>query len=151
MRPINPPRRVRRLEPLPEGVHIKLGIVEDETDFQEYLEEYFGRLGYEVHAYERAADYLKEEANHSCPILITDEGLPGMKGHELIRQLKENGRMPPCVIVTSGNIDPEIRKVYQELGVKEFIDKPLKLEEISRTVLFWAEQLGFIKKEAADR
>lgn len=84
----------------------------------------------------------------SCPvqIVITDIKMPLMDGIELIRQTRS---LYPSMffIILSGFPDFQYAKTALQLGVKNFIEKPIDMEELSRTLAEIAQSIN--QKEPA--
>ena len=68
-----------------------------------------------------AYDYLIN--NPQPALLITDVMMPGMSGFELIARLKEQGMMPPTIVLTGKQRDEDVLRGL-EFGVQDYITKP---------------------------
>lgn len=63
-------------------------------------------------------------------LLITDLLMPEMTGQELLQALKNN-RISVKTIVISADIQKATRDELQEMGIVEFINKPLTSEKMT--------------------
>lgn len=113
----------------------KLRIIcaEDSPDEQEWLSELLSGRGHSVKNCDNGQAALRELANASYDVLVTDNHMPRMGGLELIRALPNTLR-PPKIIVTSAFLEPEIEEQYRNLGVCLFLLKPSPKEEILKAV-----------------
>ena len=73
-------------------------------------------------------DALMKAREMALNLIITDISMPGCDGLEFIRQLREENKMIPIVIL-SGYDNFEYAQKAIRLGVKEYIMKPIKKQE----------------------
>ena len=108
---------------------MKLLVVEDEALLRHHL---FTRLGEQGHVVDAVADaeealYRVSEYNHDLAII--DLGLPGMSGLELIRELREQGKQFPILILTArGNWQNKVEGLAA--GADDYVVKPFQFEEL---------------------
>ena len=69
---------------------LRILLVDDEAPLLDLLKRYLERLGYEVEACHTPADALQlfEENASKYALVLTDLSLPGMKGDEMIEQMR---------------------------------------------------------------
>jgi two-component system chemotaxis response regulator CheY len=69
----------------------------------------------------------------SPDLIITDVNMPNMTGLELLENLKQNEalRLIPVIVMSS---DPNNRLKSQQLGAEDFFQKPLKTEEVKKSI-----------------
>ncbi|KAJ7538539.1 hypothetical protein O6H91_11G053400 [Diphasiastrum complanatum] len=89
----------------------------------------------------RALEVLGIEDGHSpstannfeVNMIITDYCMPEMTGYDLLKKVKENAGLKeiPVVIMSSENVPTRIERCLEE-GAKEFIIKPVQLEDVKR-------------------
>jgi two-component system cell cycle sensor histidine kinase/response regulator CckA len=110
-------------------------VVEDEELLLDLLKEMLEDEGYRVLT---AADgpqaidlYRAEKENVS--LVLSDMGLPGMGGWEVLRQLKS---INPSVkvILSSGFMDSKVRQDMVSAGAKDFIQKPYMPEKVIQKI-----------------
>jgi len=107
---------------------VRLLLVEDDADTREavlrWLEDY-GATVVDVGSAGEALDRLEGEA---FDVLVSDIGMPGMDGYDLIRELRarENGsgRCLPAVAVTAFAREEDRQRVLSE-GYSEHVPKPV--------------------------
>ena len=79
-------------------------------------------------------------------ILITDHAMKPLSGLEVVEKIKQEPsyKKPSITAVCSAHLSLEMQEQYRSLGVSDFLDKPMKLEEMIQ----WLEaQIPFILKQ----
>jgi PAS domain S-box-containing protein len=108
-------------------------LVEDEETLIEMARFLLESNGYKVHTAKDGREAIKLYKQHQqeIDIVLTDMGLPGMTGIEVLRTLKE---LNPNVsaIVASGYFEPDVKSKLDKIGVKGFIQKPYSTDEVLR-------------------
>ena len=66
-------------------------------------------------------------------VVLLDLGLPKLSGWEVFKNLKQQNP-DVCVIVASGYLDPDVKSRMHDAGVRYFIEKPYKLNELIATL-----------------
>ena len=108
-------------------------IVEDDLDLCETLRRALMREGYQVSLARDGAEGLSMIRNRPYDLAIIDLVLPQMGGMRMLEELRGLGLTPRTIIITAyGDRFSYNRAV--ELGVSEFLLKPLKLVEVYRAV-----------------
>ena len=103
--------------------------VDDEPAVRAIAEEALTKLGYRVFT---AADgpsalELFEQIGERLDLVITDETMPVMPGHQLIRVLSERRPTLPVILMSGGGRPPDVQ-------VQHFMDKPFTLNALARAV-----------------
>jgi len=78
-----------------------VSIVDDDPSVREALEDLVASLGFVAHAFDSAEDFLRSAEVGDTFCIITDEQMPGMKGHELHRHLRAHGHGMPIIFITA--------------------------------------------------
>ncbi len=93
------------------------------------------QLGYEVTAFTDSVEAIERfsEDPDRFNLVITDLAMPDVTGERLAREVM-NIRPGIPVIICSGFGERIRREKAREMGVKAFIQKPLTLEDLARTV-----------------
>src|SRR5215831_7951468 len=100
-------------------------IVEDEDNARKGYEQLLQRWGYEVLGVGTAEDALAKFSSFQPDTLIADVELPGMNGLDLIKQLGDELKDVPAIIIT-GKGSEERAVAAIEAGAFWYIEKPLK-------------------------
>ncbi len=105
-----------------------VAVVEDDPSVLDALSNLLSSAGYIVAAFESAETYLAGCAVEECACLISDIGLPGIKGIEL--QLAVGLREPDLpVILITGRDDYRFRRV-DEFHNRGLLHKPFDAERL---------------------
>jgi len=100
-------------------------IVEDEENARQGYEALLRRWGCEVLGCTSAEEALQHFAEFRPSVLIADVELPGIDGLQLLRQLGEELRKVPAIIITGkGSEERSVQAI--EAGAFWYIEKPLK-------------------------
>jgi len=109
--------------------------VDDEEMLVEWGRVTLERLGYKVTAKTDSQEALKTFSTDPSlfDLVITDHAMPQMAGAQLTKELLNLRRDIPIILCTghSDNISPESSR---EIGVKEFLSKPVSKQELAEAV-----------------
>lgn len=108
-------------------------IVEDDSDINNFINDYFVIKGYTtIQAFSGTEDLLrlKNEKNICCVIL--DLMLPGISGEEIIQEVRKVSDVP--IITVSAKNEEEAKIEVLKLGADDFLLKPFNLEELQLKV-----------------
>ena len=104
-------------------------IVEDDPDNVHLLELFFETSGFtNVHATSDARNVDSLVAELEPDVILLDLHMPHLDGLEVMRRIQEAvpGHEIP-MIVMSGDISPENRKIGTEVGATDFLGKPYEM------------------------
>ena len=111
-----------------EGDSIRVLVVEDEESYREALSSGLGREGFEVEVAADGIEALRLFSEHTPDIVLLDILLPGMRGIEVCRRMRELASVP---IVMVSAVDAELDVVLGfELGAAGYVTKPFRLREL---------------------
>ncbi len=115
------------------GGHESLLVVDDEGPLRNLLKVAFVRKGYRVVSASdglEAIDLINDPACSMDAVLL-DFNMPGATGLQVLKTILV--RRPDLkVLVLSGHLNPEIRAEFEQLGQKDFVNKPYTLDELGR-------------------
>ncbi len=135
-------------------------IADDSTEIREFLSEsVLGLEGYVVHTVEDGQSALQKMRELQPDLLLTDYGMPGLTGIELIHQLQEEMPLVPVILMT-GEGTEELAADALRAGAVNYLIKPfdpellleavkLALEE-GRKRVEWLEARARAKAQARD-
>ena len=109
-------------------------LVEDDRELRLFLEEILGEAGYRVTACPSADRALGHLAGEGDPdVVVTDLILPGMRGHDLLREVRRIRPELHVVVITAfGAIDSAIELV--KAGAFDYLTKPFGTDEFLLTL-----------------
>ena len=116
-------------------------LVDDETDIRSVYTELLGDLGCRVLSEPdgpSALAFIKQGAG--IDLVITDYMMPGMNGLKFIKSLRAMRPSVPVIMIT-GFTSIENYLKSKSLGVFEYVEKPIRLEEFRRVVTAALEPL----------
>ena len=114
-------------------------VIDDDTDVRETIRIVLEIEGYAVQTHASAEEFLANDSPPSNGCLLIDEGLPGISGLELLRQLRAQKHHLPAIMIT-GHSNVPMAVEAMKFGAADFIDKPVSAEELLASVARALEQ-----------
>ena len=114
----------------------KLLIVDDELDVREFASNFFRKRKIEVTAASSGEEALSLLGKQNVDLVLLDIKMSGIDGIETLRRLRESDKNTKVIMVTGRK--PEDEGSFdkcRQLGVTDYIHKPLELDELERIVL----------------
>jgi two-component system cell cycle sensor histidine kinase/response regulator CckA len=110
-------------------------IIEDEEMLRDLLRTILESRGYNVISARDGEEGIRlfDKNKDEVALVITDLGLPKLSGEEVvaaIREIDPDARF----IISTGFIDPEIKKNLAKIGITSFVLKPYKPNEVIKQV-----------------
>jgi len=107
---------------------MRILLVEDDKDSRDMLEMVLSIYGVKVESAETAAEALEKLRKLKPDVLVSDIGLPGEDGYDLIRKVRalpsrEGGETP--AIALTGYVSVQDRKLALDAGYQDHIPKPV--------------------------
>ncbi len=112
---------------------LKVLVVDDEADTRELLRVMLGQCGAEVIAAGSAGEALALLRQAQPDVLISDIGMPGEDGYELIRQVralaaKRGGKVPAVALTAYARAEDRLQVL--KAGYQMHVAKPVELSEL---------------------
>ena len=108
-------------------------VIEDDESLCKLIKIMLSKLGYSVHVYGNAVDFLKAIPDVSLSIIISDMKMPMLSGIELQAELDRQGRSMPMIFISGeASVGQTITAMKQ--GALEFLIKPFKYEDLIAAV-----------------
>lgn len=125
-----------RKEPtLKKGRAGRLLIIEDEERVKNILIEMLEEAGHSVRGTRHGEEGLAILHQEAFDLVITDLGMPGMNGWEVIQRIRERDSTLPVVVITGWGLKgEEDRRRLWELGVSRCLFKPVRIQELLQAV-----------------
>jgi two-component system CheB/CheR fusion protein len=116
---------------------LRVLVVEDEADTERLLAQILGDRGADVVTVETAAAALAAMTQHRIQVVVSDIGLPGDDGYELIRRVRslpagEGGRIPAIALTAFAREEDRHRAV--DAGFDAHLAKPIDPSELARII-----------------
>ena len=125
---------IRTKAPIPTGTE-RILFIDDEKSLVDLGQQILERLGYKVTIRTSSVEALElfMEQPDKFDLVITDMTMPNMTGDDLAGKLM-NIRADIPVILCTGYSERISRERAHNLGIKEFILKPIVMRELAKTV-----------------
>ncbi|MCX7777823.1 MAG: two-component system response regulator [Armatimonadetes bacterium] len=123
-------------------------VVDDEESIQQLLQAVLSKEGYEVSVAGDGDEALKLVDQNAYDLIVLDIVMPGKNGLEVLKHIKGTERLKfvPVIIMTA-LMDRDVRYHALDLGVDEFLNKPIDIYELRarvRTLLSVKEYHDFL-------
>jgi PAS domain S-box-containing protein len=137
LRPVRPARKAEPFAPLPELRGINVLVVDDEDDARELMRAVLEECGSHVVTASSVAEAM-EALEESVPdVLISDIGMPGENGYDLIRRVRalspaKGGNVPAAALTAYARA--EDRRKVLTAGYEMHVPKPVDPAELVNVV-----------------
>lgn len=105
-------------------------LVDDQIEFVHFLEVALKAEGYRVFSARDGFDALEIMESYTIDLVISDIAMPHLNGYQLYQRIRQNPKWVyvPFVLLSGRDMDSDIR-YGKELGVDEYLTKPIELED----------------------
>lgn len=108
-------------------------VVDDEENARIALSKILSREGYVVAAAANGFEALNYLRGKEVDLVITDINMPEMNGMEFLRELGKAHPATNVIMITAyGEVESYIEAM--DLGVFEYINKPVKIDELKKII-----------------
>lgn len=104
-------------------------LVEDHPDTLQMIRELLEMSGCRVHTAANADEALRAASEDGFDVLISDLGLPGKTGFELMQELRRQGKQIGAIALSGFGRDEDIVK-SRDAGFQEHLTKPVDVEQL---------------------
>ena len=108
-----------------------ISIVDDDESFRVATQSLLQSLGYAVHSFESADQFLKSGLADISACLISDIQMPVMDGLALQAELIARGKMLPVIFITAF-LTPRTEARVQKSGAVCVLRKPFDIDDLIR-------------------
>lgn len=112
---------------------IRVLIVDDERRFGQTTAEILGKRGFAVKAVTSGAEALDELAKNPVDVVVLDVKMPGLSGHETLREMRQRGIRAPALMLT-GVASPESALEGLKDGVFDYLAKPCPVDLLAERI-----------------
>ena len=124
---------------------IKILVVEDDKHIRETVAAYLVDAGYQVDTSADGNDALEKFYDNSYHLVILDIMLPGVNGHELLKELRKLHDTPVLMMTALDDDANEIKAFTNEAD--DYVTKPFTIEILLKRAEALLRRSGVIKKE----
>jgi two-component system, response regulator YesN len=122
---------------------VRIVVVEDELRIREGLARLISRIGGDYLVVGQASDGLEGERvvmETEPDLVITDVRMPDVDGLEMLERIRARGLRPKAIVLSAFSEFSYAREALR-LGVREYLLKPVKVDELRRALAAVGEEL----------
>ena len=109
--------------------------IDDEPEFIDMLQNYFGLRGYEIDVAIRGARGIEIVKEKKPDVVLVDLKMPGIDGDEVLKLLKSMEPSPKVVFITAYDDGGKTKARLLKMGAYACLDKPISsLRDLEETV-----------------
>ena len=109
--------------------------IDDEPQFIQMLQEYFGLREYEIHCAIRGAKGIELVKEKKPDVVLCDLKMPGIDGDEVMKLLKSMSPAPKIIFITAYDDGGKTKARLLSLGAFACLDKPISsLRDLEETI-----------------
>lgn len=123
-------------------------VVDDEADIRTSIQDILGDEGYQVTVAADASEACAAHEKWRFDLVLLDIWMPDTDGITLLREWSDNGKLHCPVVIMSGHGTVDTAVEATRLGAFDFIEKPLSLAKLLRTVEAALESVGVQSRAA---
>jgi DNA-binding NtrC family response regulator len=117
-------------------------VVDDEADIRALIQEILSEEGYGVTVAADAAEARSARRDDNFDLILLDIWMPDTDGITLLREWSDEGDLKCPVVIMSGHGTVDTAVEATRLGAHDFVEKPLSLAKLLRTVQGALESAG---------
>ncbi|MDH5454967.1 MAG: sigma-54 dependent transcriptional regulator [Gammaproteobacteria bacterium] len=117
-------------------------VVDDEEDIRALIKDILADESYGVTVAANAAEARSARANRRFDLILLDIWMPDTDGITLLREWSDGGELNCPVVIMSGHGTVDTAVEATRLGAFDFVEKPLSLAKLLRTVEAALESAG---------
>jgi len=117
-------------------------VVDDEVDIRDLIKEILSDEGYGVTCAADAQQARDARASRHFDLILLDIWMPDTDGITLLREWSDEGNLDCPVVIMSGHGTVDTAVEATRLGALDFVEKPLSLAKLLRTVESALESSG---------
>lgn len=111
----------------------KILLAEDDKDLSRSMDTWLTLEGFQVLSVYNGEEALNKLLQEKFDLLITDLAMPRLDGLELIQQIRSVAPQLPIMVV-SGKLNDEVRKVLDKQAVTLVVSKPIRPIEFRKII-----------------
>ncbi len=125
-------------------------VVDDEVGIRELLSEILYDEGYMVHLAENAQQAREFRKHHTPDLVLLDIWMPDTDGLTLLKEWVTEGSLDMPVVMMSGHGTIETALEATRIGASDFLEKPIALQKLLKTVSNIMQQSVKVEKAKVD-
>lgn len=120
-------------------------IVDDDATNLFVLDEFLQAAGFRTITATNGVEAIVQYGAHTPPLVLMDLSMPVMDGFEATRRIFADAALTgrrPVVMAVSANVTPEWRATCLEIGMSDFIEKPIDFDALIPMISSLSHSLG---------
>jgi DNA-binding response OmpR family regulator len=116
----------------------KIMIIDDDVNTTGLMDNVFSKVGYKIHSLNNSSLAVTEALTVRPDLIILDLVMPGMDGIQTCQALQTNANtrnIPVLIFSAVGDINCKVEAF--EAGARDFITKPVHVEELKSRIRTW--------------
>ena len=110
--------------------------IDDEAEFIDMLNNYFGIRGYDIAVALRGAKGVELIKTKKPDVVLMDLKMPGIDGDEVLTLLKSMDPAPKVIFITAYDDGGKTKARLLKMGAYAYFDKPIaSLKQLEETVI----------------
>ncbi|UEG54555.1 response regulator [Mucilaginibacter daejeonensis] len=118
---------------------MKIVVIEDNPEITEIMDYILKDDGYEVISSEDGS-ITNKFVDIKPDLVLMDELLPGKRGSELCRSIKDNDAIKHIPVILVSTM-PNLEQLAEKSGADGFLEKPFNISSLSALIKDFAEKL----------
>lgn len=110
----------------------RICIIDDDSDFAEFLSHYLASKGSKAQAWGSAESFLAADFIETFDFFVIDLGLPGLDGVDLTALIR--ARTQAGILIISGRMGPDAFNSALSAGADMFINKPVRFDQVYHAI-----------------
>jgi CheY-like chemotaxis protein len=103
----------------------KILSIDDETEFTQLINGYFGARGYQVFTANSGTQGIKLATENHPDVCLIDLKMPGLHGDEVLREILLMDPKIKCIMITASEGEGKTRQSLLDNGAFRCFDKPI--------------------------
>ena len=113
----------------------KILTIDDEVEFTNLIQNYFGARGYNVFVANQGDAGLSLAKKERPDVYLSDLTMAGMHGDEVLREIMILQPEAKCIMITASEGEGKTRAKLLEMGAIKCFDKPLSsLKDLEKAI-----------------
>jgi two-component system response regulator (stage 0 sporulation protein F) len=109
--------------------------IDDEVEFIDMLQNYFGLRGYDIEVAVRGAKGIEIVKEKKPDVVLMDLKMPGIDGDEVLKLLNSMQPSPKVIFVTAYDDGGKTKARLLKMGAWGYFDKPIaSLKELEEAI-----------------
>ena len=109
--------------------------IDDEPEFTNLIQGYFGARGFEVYVANAGDTGLQLAKEKKPDVCLIDLKMPGIHGDEVMKEILAMYPSTKCIMVTASEGEGKTRQHLLEMGAFTCFDKPItSLRDLEQTI-----------------